>query len=190
MGTKSPIRRADARINNHWLNATDWAWVQKNLPIVCVDVLPIRLSSRTFNEIEAVGLITRATDRGTPGWCLIGGRVLRGEPLAAAIKRQVKETLGDHMRVYLPRELNPACIAQYSPTGRTPFCFDRRQHSIGLTYTVEIRGTPDPCGEASAFKWFELRHLPPSRQFGFNQDRIVRRCLDSLRRGCLIRRGR
>ncbi len=184
MSTKR-VPKSAAHLDGRWLKPEDWAWAQKNLPIVCVDVLPIRFSSKEFTEIEAVGLITRATDQGTPGWCLIGGRVLRGESLAAAIRRQVKETLGDHMRVYLSRELNPACIAQYSPTGKTPFCFDPRQHSIGLTYAVEIRGSPDPRGEATAFDWFKPSHLPPSRQFGFNQDRIVERCLRNLQKGCL-----
>src|ERR1700730_12843965 len=177
--------RKPERLNNHWLEPADWAWVQKILPIVFVDILPIRYSSKKVTEIEAVGLISRLKERGTPGWCLIGGRVFFGEPLAAAIKRQVKETLGDHVRVHLPHELNPACIAQYSPSGKTPFCLDPRQHSIGLTYAVELLGTPDPRGEATAFKWFDPHQLPLPGRFCFSQNRIVQKCLENLQRGCL-----
>lgn len=172
---------AATQMDERWLKPADWAWVQKKLPIVCVDVLPIRFSSRISRDIEAVGLIMRATERGTLGWCLIGGRLLFGEPLMSAIKRQVKETLGDHVHVSSRHESNPTCIAQYSPLDGRPFYLDPRQHAVGLTYAVEMRGTPDPRGEATGFEWFKPRNLPPSRQFGFDQDRVVRLCLNKLR---------
>ena len=166
---------------SQWLLPEDWAWVQMSVPIVCVDIMPIRLSRTVSNRIKSIGLISRITQRGTLGWCLIGGRLLYGESLVVAIRRQVKETLGNRIRANLSRKTNPAFIAQYFPSGKHPFCLDPRQHSVGLTYAVELEGIPSPRGEASAFEWFGVDNLPSFKLFGFNQDRIVKRCLESLR---------
>jgi len=163
------------------LGPADWAWVQKRIPIVCADVLPIRFGSKTSFEVQRVGLILRETGRGGVGWCLIGGRVLLGESLAATIRRQVKEALGNKVRLTLDSDVNPLHVAQYSPSGKLPFCLDPRKHTIGLTYAVQIHGIPLPRGEAIRFEWFEVRHLPHAREFGFEQHKIVQICLQHLR---------
>lgn len=170
---------------NRWLEPADWTWAQMNLPIVCVDILPIRCARGEAHQVESIGLIKRITERGSLGWCLVGGRLLLRESLTSAIKRQIKETLGNQVRISLPVDPIPILIAQYAPSGRPPFYLDPRKHSIGITYAVEVKGTANPRGEAVAFQWFRIGELPPPMQFGFNQDRIVKKCLVSLRKSCI-----
>lgn len=162
-----------------WLSPADWKLIQMSIPVVCVDVLPVRFSPNSRNDLRSVGLIFRKTPQGRK-WCLIGGRLLYGESLSEAIRRQVREALGREVKVYIRPDQQPLFIAQYSPRGRAPFALDPRQHSIALTYALEMKGTPTPGGEAILFKWFEIANIPRSKQFGFGQDAVLRACLRLL----------
>jgi len=166
-----------------WLSGERWKLVQTSIPVVCVDVLPIHFSPNSDSDLQSVGLILRKTPEGRK-WCLIGGRLLYGESLSEAIRRQVREALGRHVKVRVGPDQQPFYIAQYAPSGRTPFVLERRQHSVGLTYALEIHGTPTPRGEAIVFRWFETAKLPRRTQFGFSQDRVLRTCLRLLRNHC------
>jgi ADP-ribose pyrophosphatase YjhB (NUDIX family) len=168
-------------VDDRWLSPADWAWVEKRIPVVCVDVIPIRFGAKRSLEVERVGLILRETGTGTAGWCLIGGRVLLGESLAATVRRQIKQALGNKVRLTLDSQINPLHVAQYSPSGKRPFYLDPRKHAIGLTYAVQIHGVPATRGEAIRFEWFEVGHLPRAREFGFEQHKIVQICLEHLR---------
>ena len=167
--------------NKTWLPPSRWKLVQASVPIVCVDVLPIRTSRLAPHTVEAIGLILRDTPRQGQRWCLIGGRLLYGEPLQDAIVRQVGETLGRRVRVHRRRDQQPLYIAQYAPHSIRPFALDPRQHAVGLTYVSEMTGSPAPQGEAVAYEWFDVRKLPPPEEFGFDQDRVVKFCLQLLR---------
>jgi ADP-ribose pyrophosphatase YjhB (NUDIX family) len=126
-------------------------------------------------------LILRDTPQAKSKWCLIGGRLLYGEPLDKGVRRQLEQSLGPRVRSSLRPAQQPLYVAQYSPTGRKPFSLDSRQHSLGLTYTVELKGEAIPAGEARLFQWFAPDELPSPRQFGFGQDKIVRACIRLLR---------
>jgi ADP-ribose pyrophosphatase YjhB (NUDIX family) len=169
-----------------WLSAADWKLIQTSIPVVCVDVLPVRFSPSPQEDPRAVGLILRKTTQGRK-WCLIGGRLLYGELLSEAIRRQVREALGRRVEIYIRPGQQPLYIAQYSPSGRKPFAQDGRQHSVGLTYTLELQGTPTPSGEAILFKWFETTKLPRRKQFGFSQDMVLRTCLRLLKNRRVLR---
>jgi ADP-ribose pyrophosphatase YjhB (NUDIX family) len=168
-------------MKGHWLSSSDWKFVQSAMPVACVDVLPVRFSPSRRGKLETVGLILRDTPQEQLKWCLIGGRLLYGEPLDTGVRRQVELTLGPRVRSSLRFAQQPLYVAQYSPTGRKPFSLDSRQHSLGLTYTVEFKGEPIPAGEARLFQWFAPDDLPRPRQFGFGQDKIVRACIRLLR---------
>lgn len=169
-------------IKHRWFPPEEWRWLQSVIPIVCVDVLPVRYSQSTRQRnVEAVGLILRDTPHQGQRWCLVGGRLCYGESLLQAVRRQVRETLGARVRPAIkPRQL-PLYVAEYSPSGKGGFALDPRQHSIGLTYPLEIRGLPAPRGEAIRFEWFDIDDLPAAKQFGFDQDRIVAACIAILR---------
>jgi ADP-ribose pyrophosphatase YjhB (NUDIX family) len=169
-----------------WLAPADWKRIQESIPVICVDVLPIQFSTKPGRDPIAVGLIFRGTPQGRR-WCLIGGRLLYGESLTRAIRRQAREALGRRVNVDLRHDQQPLYIAQYSPSGRTPFALDPRQHAVGLTYAIELKCTPIPGGEAIQFRWFETARIPGKKQLGFGQDAVIKACLRSLRNSSAAR---
>jgi hypothetical protein len=54
---------------------------------------------------------------------------------------------------------------------------DPRQHAVTLAIVVPIEGEISAMGEAESFKWFEPHLIPPTDQWGFEQDRVVSECL-------------
>jgi ADP-ribose pyrophosphatase YjhB (NUDIX family) len=164
-----------------WLSRADWRFIQSSIPVTCVDVLPVRFSSGSRRVLREVGLILRETPYGRK-WCLIGGRLMHREPLCAAVRRQMTEALGRQIRLHIMPDQQPLYVAQYSAGGKNPFALDPRQHSVSLTYAVELEGVPIPGGEAIQFEWFEIENLPPARQIGFRQTTVVKACLRLLRK--------
>ena len=160
-----------------WLSDADWAWAQAHLPISCVDLLPVRIVQ---GRLAAVGLILRDTPAG-PGWCLAGGRILRGESVAEAATRHLQTTLGHDLAFDGVDWEHPNDVAQYFTTRREGHPVDPRRHSVALTYAVAIRGTPRPTGEANEFQWFFVDELPT--KFGFDQDLVVSRVIAGLEQG-------
>jgi ADP-ribose pyrophosphatase YjhB (NUDIX family) len=167
-------------VKQRWFSSSRWKSIQESVPITCVDVLPVRFAAGSPKRVNAVGLILRETPHEGKRWCLVGGRLLYGESLEEAIHRQIKETLGSRVHVAVGRDPQPLYVKQYSPRGRSPFSVDPRQHSVGLTYASQIKGTPVAGGEAISFKWFDVTSLPKAKEFGFGQDTVVRICLQLL----------
>jgi len=149
-----------------WLSRADWRFIQSSIPVICVDVLPVRFSSSSRHVLSAVGLILRETPHGRK-WCLIGGRLMYRELLCKAVRRQMTEALGRQIKQHITPDQQPLYVAQYSASGRSPFALDPRQHSVGLTYAVEMEGVTTPGGEAIQFEWFAIGNIPPARQIGF-----------------------
>lgn len=167
-------------ITHRWFPPEEWDRLQAVLPIVCVDLLPVRFGRRgTRTIVEAVGLILREVPHRGQRWCLIGGRVYRGESLDQAIRRHVRETLGASLKLLSPVR-QPLYAAEYSPTGKRPFLLDTRRHSVALTYAITVHGVIKPAGEALEFEWYETKRLPSPQHFGFGQDHVVNACLKML----------
>ncbi len=174
------IRATDSEVSRRtsaWLSLGDWQFVQKSVPITCVDVLPIGGPS---TRVERIGLIQRETPDQGVRWCLIGGRLLRNESFAEGVIRQVRETLGTSVRCDLPDDLQPVYVAQYFTVRRGTGSFDPRQHAVSLIFGVTLDGPPSPTGEAFDFRWFERSALPRANQLGFGQEPIIAGCLDRL----------
>ena len=157
-----------------WLSESDWVEAQRNLPILCVDVLPLRLQ-RKYSKIE-VGLILRETPHQGRRWCLIGGRVLRGEILVNAIQREWVDALGDSLPFgeVLP---NFPQIIEYRPDALPGRPHDPRKHAVSVTYAVWTHGEGHHQGqEAIDFKWFEFSVLDGDLM-GFGQELVVQKLM-------------
>src|SRR6266480_4272533 len=89
METNDPIGAGD-----RWIPEREYEFIRANVPIACVDFIPL-----SFGSLPMVGLIRRETYDGCQGWCLVGGAVLRDEPLWAAVERHLHATLGDEAHI-------------------------------------------------------------------------------------------
>jgi len=165
---------------NNWLSDDEWEHIQTLVPILCVDILPIRLNEN--RELDSIGLILRETPLQGDRWCLVGGRVLYRETILEAIHRQLTHTLGSNISYDSDADRQPDYVAQYAPQTVTVAGFDAvdpRKHAVGLTYCIEISGQINPQFEAKDFKWFaptEISLVP----FGFHQDAVMGECLERL----------
>ena len=131
-----------------------YAQVERSIPLACVDFVAVRTAS---DGAQQVGLILRDSPYGRV-WCHLGGRVLYGETLAAALRRHCLDTLG--VEPVIDDDPQPAYVYQWFPEAARPESpatgIDARKHSIGLSFTIEL---PDaaaivPQNEALDFAWF------------------------------------
>jgi ADP-ribose pyrophosphatase YjhB (NUDIX family) len=157
-----------------WLPEEDWKRVQRSVPIACADVVPI---ARGTSGPE-IGLICRTTPHQGTRWVTIGGRILLNEPLRVAVNRQVREALGDEVRVQLYAP--PITIVEYFSRRLKGLPYDPRQHAIGVTYAVRVTGRIRARGEALEFRWFSRKTLPSPREIGFGQNQMLVDCLRTL----------
>ena len=146
-------------------------WLARRLlPIPCVDVL----AYRDVGSGPEVGLIRRVgADRRTVGWALVGGRVMRGESLEAAIVRHLVSTLGDAIEIGRVDTSRPLHAAEYAPDGRPGGRIDPSKHAVALSYVVEIGGPVSPMGEAVDFEWFPAGALPELKSFAYSHGGVV-----------------
>lgn len=153
------------------------------LPIPCVDILPYRDS----NSGPEVGLIRRlGADGSTPGWALIGGRVMMRESLEEAIIRHAESTLGDAVELGPVDTSRPLHAAEYSPDGRPGGRIDPNKHAVALSYVVAMEGAVTPMGEAIDFEWFPADAIPDQRAFAYSHGSVVAALVSAdarLRRG-------
>jgi ADP-ribose pyrophosphatase YjhB (NUDIX family) len=155
-------------------------FIAAHVPILCVDLIPL-----SAGDPARVGLIERATPGGGTGWCLVGGRVMRDEPLTSAIERHLHATLGNRIDVD-PSTLRPFGVIEYfSEPGLGEF-HDPRKHAVSVTYsgrcTGEARAQHD--SEAISFRWYAPEQLPGVR-YGFGQQKIIERFLGQNETACI-----
>lgn len=136
-----------------------YAQVEKSMPIVCVDFIPVRNASDGTLEI---GLILRDSPFGVV-WCHLGGRVNRGEAIVQALRRHAKDTLS--VDLLCEPNTQPGYVYEWfppdiAPTDGTVHGDDPRKHAIGLSYVVTLTGEPAARNEAQDFEWFSISELP------------------------------
>ena len=149
-----------------WLTDAEWSWAQQHLPIACVDLVAIET---TNNAETRFGLIYRkAPTEQMMGWCLIGGRVLKGETLHSELARHVTESLGDAIHLSVSPDAQPAYVAQYPHSTETNGPHDPRQQAIASTFVGHLHGEPAAMGEAEDFQWF-TKHETQELVWGFGQ---------------------
>jgi ADP-ribose pyrophosphatase YjhB (NUDIX family) len=134
-----------------WLAPDEMDSARERLPIVYVDVVPVRVD--VHGTVTAVGLLLRAGADGQIKRALVSGRVLYHERIRAALLRHMEKDLGPLALPRVPPAPQPFTIAEYFPTpGVTPF-HDPRQHAVSLAYVVPVEGDCAPQQDALELTW-------------------------------------
>lgn len=153
---------------DRWIPDAEYKLIRARVPILCVDFIPL-----SHDLPPMVGLIRRETYDGDQGWCLVGGAVLRDEPLLTTVERHLHATLGDEVQLDRDTLRLLDIIEYFTKPGLGQF-HDPRKHSVAPTYFGRCSGLIQPRGEALEFRWFQLGQLPIN-QFGFEQEEVVKR---------------
>ena len=134
-----------------WLSDDDFAIVRRQLPILYVEAVPVRVDGR--GVVTDVGLLLRVSSAGAMTRTLVSGRVMHGELVRDALLRHLEKDLGPMAFPLLPASPVPFSVAEYFPMpGLSPFS-DERQHAVSLAYVVPITGTCEPRQDALEVTW-------------------------------------
>ena len=76
-------------------------------------------------------------------------------------------------------EAQPDFVVQYFTSNRPVGFIDPRQHAITLAFVIPITGKIAAMGEAQSFRWFDLTNLRPANEWGFEQNIVVQKCVES-----------
>lgn len=134
-----------------WLSGEQLRDARERLPILYVDLIPVRVDERSM--VTSIGLLLRGTDDGQIRRELVSGRVLYHERIRDAIVRHVEKDLGPMALPQVPLSPQPFAIAEYFPTpGVTPF-HDPRQHAVSLAHVVVVMGDCSPSQNALDLAW-------------------------------------
>ena len=135
-----------------WLSREEMDAARERLPILYVDVVPVRVD--VHGTVTAIGLLLRAGSDGQIKRALVSGRVLYHERVRSALLRHLEKDLGPLALPRVPSAPQPFTIAEYFPTpGVTPF-HDPRQHAVSLAYVVPVEGDCAPQQDALELSWF------------------------------------
>lgn len=138
-----------------WLSPYDLDLVRRKVPMVYVEIIPVRQGAD--GDLEGVGMLLRASAAAGLQRSFVSGRVLFHETLREALVRHIEKDLGPMAFPRLPATPVPLTVAQYFPTPGYGF-HDPRQHSVALVYAVPIEGDPSPSDDALDFSWFTPDH--------------------------------
>jgi len=160
-----------------WLSDRELSQVRSELPILYVNIVPVRTHST--GEITEVGLLLRA-DGGMMSRALIAGRVLYHESVREAIIRNIEKDLGLAALPRVPLSPTPFTIAEYFPTAGFGTFHDPRQHAVALSYVVAVDGDCEPSQNALDIVWLspeEAASEEVGAEMTGGQDALLRHAL-------------
>ncbi len=160
-----------------WLSEGELLDAREMLPIVYVNVVPVRTAAD--GSITEVGLLLRADDDAVSR-ALVAGRVLYHETIRDALRRNLEKDLGSVAMPRLPMNPTPFSIAEYFPTPGVSEFHDTRQHAIALSYVVPVDGFCEPSQNALDIVWLspeEAAGANIAQQMMGGQDVLLRRAL-------------
>lgn len=135
-----------------WLSHEELRDARDRLPIVYLDLLPVRVDNT--GTVNQIGLLLRVSPDGAIRRELVSGRILYHERIRDAILRHIEKDLGPMSLPQVPMSTQPFAVAEYFPTpGVTPF-HDPRQHAVSLAYIVVVVGDCAPAQDALDLAWF------------------------------------
>ncbi|GAB6903639.1 hypothetical protein JCM9957A_67310 [Kineosporia succinea] len=144
-----------------------------NLPIACVDLLPVQRDDT--GRVSHVGLIERDSPMGRR-WCHLGGRVGYDESLQEAGRRHLEDSLRDIGGVVV--ETEPYFVNQYFPSPRAGMGVDPRKHAVAVCYLALFPSGSAPRAQGSEalnFQWFPVDALPDDDDFWPGSLLMIRR---------------
>lgn len=169
--------------NPGWLSDDELAFVRGRLPLVYVEVVPVRVDGN--GQVLEVGLLLRGTDDGVMTRALVAGRVRFGETIRDALFRHLENDLGPMAFPLIPASPVPSQIAEYFPLpGMSPYV-DERQHAVSLVYVVPVTGSCTPRQDALEVSWFSPEEALSDEvlaELGGGRGRLLRQALSAV--GC------
>ena len=137
-----------------WLSEEDLDLVRRKVPMLYVDIVPVRVGDD--GELEGIGLLMRARPEGTITRELVSGRILFQETVRQALVRHLDKDLGPLALPQLPVSPVPFAVGQYFPTPGQHY-LDPRQHAVSLAYVVPVAGDCRPSNDTLELGWFTAR---------------------------------
>ncbi|XCB29884.1 DUF4916 domain-containing protein [Arcanobacterium hippocoleae] len=162
-----------------WLSPEELEFVRNKIPILYVDIVPIKLDAQGC--LKAVGLLL-CTDGDVLQRSIVSGRVLLHESIHEALIRHIQKDLGPIALPQLPVSNLPFTVGEYFSTPGDHL-YDSRQHAVSLGYIVPMAGDCEPSSNAIEFSWFTPGEIAtPSLQAEIckSQLEILRRALAYL----------
>lgn len=176
---------AETSNQSQWLSADSLEDARSRLPIIYVNVVPVRIDSN--GNISHVGLLLTVAPDGSINRAIVAGRVLYGEKIRDAINRHIVKDLGPAAFPRIPISLQPFDVIEYFPDPSVTGFQDPRQHAVALSYVIAVTGECQPSQDALDLVWLSVEEASSeqvrSEMFG-GQDRVVRSALAHA--GCLL----
>ena len=164
-----------------WLAPEEMDAARERLPILYVDVVPVRVDEQ--GTVTAIGLLLRAGEDGQIKRALVSGRVLYHERVRSALLRHLEKDLGPLALPRIPPAPQPFTIAEYFPTPGVTSFHDPRQHAVSLAYVVPVEGDCAPQQDALELTWFtpeEARNPGVQAELANGQSTLVLQALAHL----------
>jgi hypothetical protein len=159
---------------NAWLSKDEMASARSHLPIVYVNLVPVRTDST--GAVTHLGLLLAPDSSGAFRHNLISGRVLFHERVRDAILRHAEKDLGPMSLPSIPAAINPFGVFEYFPTPDISGLWDERQHAIALAYVLPVSGDCQPSQQALDLAWLSVSDLTSvflEREMPNGQHRVV-----------------
>lgn len=134
-----------------WLSPEDLDRVRRQVPMVYLDLVPVRLD--TDGSLVQIGLLLRQPREGGVWRALVSGRVLLHETIREAIARHIEKDLGPMALPRVPASPQPFTVSEYFPTARPTGYEDPRQHAVSLAYIVPVDGDAQAQADALQLTW-------------------------------------
>lgn len=161
-----------------WLSDQEMMAVRAHLPVVYVEVVPVRVDGA--GRVATVGLLLAPTPDGSISRTLVSGRVLHGELIRDAILRHIEKDLGPLALPQLPVSPAPFTVVEYFPDPLISGFHDPRQHAVALAFVVPVGGDCRPSQSALDLAWVEpAAAVSPevAAEMSGGRDRLVRLAL-------------
>ena len=146
------MTQIESQPGSSWLSRDELESARERLPILYVDVVPVRADEA--GALQAVGLLLRITGSGEISRAVVSGRVLYHERMRSALLRHIEKDLGPLALPRLPISPQPFTVAEYFPTPGVTQYHDPRQHAVSLAYVVPVEGDCAPQQDALELTWF------------------------------------
>jgi hypothetical protein len=169
---------AEIDSETQWLGEDDINAARSRLPILYINVVPVRVSE--VGAVTHVGLLLRGMPDGQISRSIISGRVLYGERVRDAVVRHINKDLGPAAFPRIPVSLQPFDVVEYFPHEAVSGYTDPRQHAVALAYVVAVTGDCQPSQEALDLVWLNVEEASSDfvrREMSGGQDRVVRSAL-------------